>query len=353
LTEQRGSLLEPDPAPDFVPDTASNPWAATAPPIAYSIASLGETRLRESRFRTYGIPLILFVVSLITTTAIGARFMQNFNDGLPAIANDGDLWPWPWLIADPARFFLGWPFSFSLLAILLVHEFGHYIACRYHGIRATLPWVLPAPSLSGTAGAIIQIRGRIHNRQALMDVGAYGPIVGYLASLPFLVLGLILSRPASAARPSSSLIEFGQPLTLNLLHKAVALLRPGTPGFDHALHHPILIAGWIGLFVTSLNLIPGGQLDGGHILYALSPQVHRWTTRLLPIALLICGIFFWIGWILWGLILFIPAMRHPNVPIDAPLDRKRLLLSLAATLIFLLTCTLAPFKSNGLLHFLR
>ena len=305
---------------------------------------------RQSYFREYGVPLILLTVSLVTTTAIGARFMQNFTDGLPAIASDGDLWPWPWLIARPERFLLGWPFSLSLLAILLAHEFGHYIACRHHGIHATLPWVLPAPSLSGTAGAVIQIRSAIPNRQALMDVGVYGPIAGYLASLPVLTLGLMLSR-SPAGPPKPSLIEFGKPLTLDLLHGILGRFHSGAPAFDQALRHPVLIAGWIGLFVTALNLIPGGQLDGGHILYALSPQVHRWTTRLLPLALLACGLFFWIGWLLWGLILLIPAMRHPRVPIEGPLHRGQLLLSLVALLLFFLTCSIEPFKGSSLLHY--
>ena len=338
MTEQQRSLLAPEALVEFAVQKASPALPTRSPSI----------------FRTYGIPVILFVISLVTTTAIGARFMQNFNDGLPAVAQDGDLWPWPWLIAHPDRFLLGWSFSLSLLAILLAHEFGHYLACRYHGIRATLPWVLPAPTLSGTAGAIIQLRSPIPNRKALMDVGAYGPIAGYLVALPILIVGLLLSRdPAGAEELPPSIIQFGQPMTLNLLQGFVARLHLGTPAFAHSLHHPVLIAGWVGLFITALNLIPGGQLDGGHILYALSPRIHRWTSRLLPIALLVCGFFFWIGWFLWALILLIPAMRHPQVPAGDPLDRKRLILSIAALAIFVLTCAAEPFLGGGLLHYLR
>ena len=129
-------------------------------------------------FRDYCLPAILLGASLVTTTANGARFMQNFLDGMPPVVRDSDLWPWPWLIQNPDLWFTGLAFSIALLGILLVHEFGHYFACRAHRIKATLPWVLPAPTLSGTAGAVIQIRSRIPSKDALMDVGIYGPLAG-------------------------------------------------------------------------------------------------------------------------------------------------------------------------------
>jgi membrane-associated protease RseP (regulator of RpoE activity) len=247
-----------------------------------------------------GVPALLLSASIVTTTGVGARFMQNFLDGSASVVADGDLWPWPWLLEQPGRFLLGWPFSLTLLSILLVHEFGHYIACRIHGIRATLPWVLPAPTLSGTAGAVIQIRSRIPNRHALMDVGAYGPLAGYLASLIAVAIGLLLSHPVapnSPHVPASATIGFATPLTLTLVHHLLSYFRPDIPTFQIATHHPVLIAGWIGLFITSLNLIPAGQLDGGHILYAIFPRVHRSLTYVLPAALLVAGVFCWIGWI--------------------------------------------------------
>jgi membrane-associated protease RseP (regulator of RpoE activity) len=299
--------------------------------------------------------MLLLAMSVVTTTAIGARFMQNFQDGLPAIAVDSDLWPWPWLFAQPSRFQLGWPFSFALLGILLTHEFGHYIACRVHGIRTTLPLVLPAPTLSGTAGAVIQIRTRVPSRRKLMDVGIYGPIAGYLASILAVSIGLLLSRssPVHATSHPSEIIVFGQPLTLRLIHELLHRLQSGVPPLDATIWHPVLIAGWVGLFITALNLIPGGQLDGGHILYALSPQWHKRITRILPAALLLCGLFFWIGWILWGLLLLVPAMRHPRVPIEEPLDGKRILLGWIALAIFLLTFSAQPFLGSSALHYLH
>ncbi|WP_263351837.1 site-2 protease family protein [Acidicapsa acidisoli] len=308
-----------------------------------------------SCWREYGLPAVLLAVSVVTTTAIGARFMQNFLDGLPTVVNEGDLWPWPWLIEHPSRFLLGWPFSSALLAILLAHEFGHYFACRAHGIRATLPWVLPAPTLSGTAGAVIQIRSRIPNRRALMDVGVSGPLIGYCASLVVIAIGFLLSRtaPMPPSAQAAPIIGFGNSLTLNVVHSALARFYPATPSFELALRHPVLVAGWVGLFITSLNLIPGGQLDGGHILYAISPRLHRGLRFILPIALILAGIFFWIGWVLWGLLLFIPAMRHPRVPTDEPLDRKRILLSAAALCVLALTFSAAPFPGTSILHYIR
>ena len=308
--------------------------------------------LKSHRWREYGIPALLLAASIVTTTAIGARFMQNFLDGQPTVSVEGDLWPWPWLFEDPSRFLLGWPFSLALLAILLTHEFGHYFACRAHGIPSTLPWVLPAPTLSGTVGAVIQLKGRIPDRLALMDIGAYGPLAGYLASLIVIAIGFLRSH-FPAIVPAHALIGFSSPLTMTLVHSALVPLRAGTPAFSQSLSHPVLVAGWVGLFITSLNLIPAGQLDGGHILYALSPKLHRILTWLLPAMLLIGGIFFWIGWLLWGLLLLIPVMRrHPYVSIALPLDRKRLWLSISAVAILLLTFSAAPFPGTSLLHYL-
>ena len=309
---------------------------------------------QPSRWREYALPALLLIVSLVTTTAIGARYMQNFLDGLPTIASDADLWPWPWLVANPARFLLGIPFSASLMGILLAHEFGHYFACRAHGIRCTLPWVLPAPTLSGTAGAVIQIRGQIPNRPALMDVGAYGPIAGYVVSLLVLAKGFQLSGLASLdALSPQQVIHFGQPLTLPLVHGLLTHFIPGAPTFEIANRHPVLIAGWIGLFITALNLLPGGQLDGGHILYAISPRIHRTVTRLLPYVLILAGIVSWLGWIVWAAILFIPAMRHPRVPVQEELRGPHYLLCAVTLAIFVLSFAAQPFAGNSLLHYLH
>jgi membrane-associated protease RseP (regulator of RpoE activity) len=307
----------------------------------------------RSIFREYCLPALLLAASVLTTTANGARFMQNFSEGMPPVVRDVDLWPWAWLADHPQLFVTGFAFSLSLLGILLVHEFGHYFACRAHRIRATLPWVLPAPTLSGTIGAVIRIRSRIPSRDALMDVGIYGPLAGYVASLLAVTVGFVLSSP-TPVNATAVIVRFGgQPLTIRLVHAVLVHWIPALPTFDHIAPHPVLLAGWIGLFITSLNLIPGGQLDGGHLLYAISPRLHRIVTNLLPFVLVLFGVRLWIGWILWGFFLLIPAMRHPRVPVYARLSRGRALLGLAGLAIFLLTFTPTPFSHASLLHFLN
>lgn len=299
---------------------------------------------------------MLLGASVVTTTANGARYMQNFVEGLPPVVRDSDLWPWPWLSLHPELFVTGIAFSFTLLGILLIHEFGHYFACRAHRIKATLPWVLPAPTLSGTAGAVIQIRSQIPSRDALMDVGIYGPLAGYIASAVAVAVGFLLSvlAPAAAsAAPAApaAIVRFGgQPLTIRLLHALLLHWDPMTPAFDRIAPHPVLVAGWIGLFITSLNLIPGGQLDGGHILYSISPRLHRVMTNCLPFVLFLAGAVYWVGWIFWGVFLMIPAMRHPKVPQNVELSRGRVVLGVVGLAVFLLTFTPAPFYDGSLMH---
>ena len=184
-----------------------------------------------------------------------------------------------------------------------------------------------------------------------MDVGIYGPVAGYLASLLAVAAGFVLSGTAPA-NATAVMVRFGgQPLTIRLVHAVLLHWNPALPTFDRIAPHPVLVAGWIGLFITALNLIPGGQLDGGHLLYAISPRLHRYATNLLPFVLVILGVYFWIGWILWGLFLLIPAMRHPRVPLHARLSRGRALLGLAGLATLLLTFTPTPFSHASLLYF--
>ena len=307
----------------------------------------------RSLFREYGLPALLLAASFVTTTVNGARFMQNFLEGLPPVVRDSDIWPWGWLWRHPGLFAGGFAYSLTLLGILLIHEFGHYSACLVHRIRATLPWVLPAPTLSGTFGAVIRIRSRIPSRDALMDVGIYGPLAGYVASALAVAVGLVLSVLKPDGAPESLVRFGGDPLTIQLLHHLLAHWDPSIPSFNQASPHPVLVAGWIGLFITALNLIPGGQLDGGHILYALSPRLHRVLTNLLPFLLFLAGAVYWVGWIFWGLFLLIPALRHPKVPIDTDLSPSRVVLGLLGIALFVLTFTPTPFYDNSLLQLLN
>jgi membrane-associated protease RseP (regulator of RpoE activity) len=272
---------------------------------------------------------------------------------MPPVVRDSDLWPWGWLAGHPSLFVTGWTFSLALLGILLIHEFGHYFACRAHRISATLPWVLPAPTLSGTVGAVIRLRSRFPSRDALMDVGIYGPLAGYIASSVAVAVGFALSFHSAAIAPAAIVVFGGEPLTIRLLHALLEHWDPSIPAFGRIASHPVLVAGWIGLFITSLNLIPGGQLDGGHILYAISPRLHRAFTVCLPFVLFIAGVLYWVGWILWGLFLLIPAMRHPKIPLESGLSRGRLVLGVIGIAVFLLTFTPTPFADSSLLHFLH
>lgn len=325
-------------------------WQASLRGLDFIHCFLARNSLRAF-IRQYGLPLLLFAVTVVTTTANGARFMQNFHEGLPPVVHDSDLWPWPWLASHPNLFSTGLAFSATLLGILLVHEFGHYYACRRHRIRCTLPWVLPAPTLSGTAGAIIKISTRIPTRNALLDVGIYGPLPGFIASVIAIAVGFALS--VDAPIPQHGLRFGGQPLCFRIVHAVLSRWYPHLPAFNHLAPHPVLVAGWIGIFITSLNLIPGGQLDGGHILYSISPRLHRAMTNILPVFLFVAGIFYWVGWLLWGAFLLIPAMRHPRVLNGEPLTKGRKLLALAGLLMLALTFTLTPFYDNSLLHFFR
>jgi len=307
----------------------------------------------RSQLREYGLPVLLLAASLVTTTANGARFMHNFVRGMPPVVHDTDLWPWEWLHRHPSLFVTGFAYSLTLLGILLIHEFGHYTACRAHRIISTLPFVIPAPTLSGTAGAVIRIRSFIPNRDALMDVGIFGPLAGYIASVFAVAVGFLLSVPKAAGAPGAIVRFGGEPLTIRLLHALLLRWNPDLPTFDNLAPHPILLAGWIGLFITALNLIPGGQLDGGHVLYALSPRLHRISTNVLPFVLFIAGTFYWIGWILWGIFLLIPALRHPKVPVDTQLSPSRAFLGAVGAALILLTFTPTPFHGNSLMDFLR
>jgi membrane-associated protease RseP (regulator of RpoE activity) len=278
--------------------------------------------------------------------------MLNFRLGQPPLASEDDLFPLLWIRKHLCLLGSGWSFSVALLGILLAHEAGHYIFCLRHRIRASWPYVLPAPTLSGTAGAVIRIHSQIPSRRALMEVGIAGPIAGYVVALFTTVLGLLLSRPATADS-ALPLVQFRQPLTISLLDWALRACFPTVPALNNIVPHPVLIASWVGLFITSLNLIPAGQLDGGHILYAISQRWHRWLTYVVPGVLLVMGLTMWTGWVLWGVILLLPAMRHPRVPYFPLMPYNYRWLGLLALAILVLTFLPAPFVGTSVLDLFR
>jgi Zn-dependent protease len=300
-------------------------------------------RREQPALQRIAIPVALFAVTMLTTTAVGMRYMRNFRLGIAPLGTDDDILPYSWVVHHLRDLASGLPFSLTLAGILLAHEFGHYFACRRYGVRSTLPYMLPAPSLSGTFGAVIRLQSVIRSRAALIVIGASGPIAGFVVALATVVLGLALST--YAATPLIHNVQ--SPLAIVLLHH---LLRgPLSAGpLAQIVPHPVLIASWIGLLITALNLIPAGQLDGGHILYAISPAVHRWTSRVVVAALFLLGVFSWTGWFLWGIILLTPGMRHPRVPDPLPLGQGLAALAPVCLVLFVLTGTFAPFKGYGL-----
>ena len=282
------------------------------------------------------IQATLFLLALLSATRYGMRYMFNFQHGRFPVSSEADVIPWPWIFSNLPHFALGLPFSVTLLAILLTHEFGHYFSCRRYGIRASVPYLLPAPSLGGTAGAIILLKSSVKSRAALISIGAIGPIAGFLVAIATTCIGLILSKPV-AIEPQK-LVDFQSPLIFKFL---AALLH--VPLGRPLLWHPILIASWIGILLTSLNLLPAGQLDGGHILYALSPRLHRIATYTVIAALIYLGIEHWMGWLAWAAFLCLSGMRHPTVKDTRPIPPRLLALVLLAIIVLLLTAMPEPF----------
>ena len=185
------------------------------------------------------------------------------------------------------------------MTILLSHEFSHYFASKNHGVQATLPYFIPAPPILspiGTFGAFIKMKTPIITRKALIDIGASGPLIGFIVSVMACVIGLNMSAVVVMRKAPGTLI-FGDSLPFSFLTGITMGVAPA--GHDILLH-PVAFAGWIGLFVTSMNLIPVGQLDGGHIAYALLGEKHKRFSFVLVVLMAVLGLFFWEGWIIWS-----------------------------------------------------
>ena len=286
--------------------------------------------------------VLLLLLTILSTTIVGSRMEFNFSHDLPAfdIGRDLDVFLTFW--RHPAALLGGLPFSLTLITILLAHEFGHYLACVYYGVDATLPFFIPFPSPIGTMGAFIRIKSAIYSKRVLFDVGIAGPIAGFIFLLPALSVGLAFSKIVPGINHEGSL-TFGMPPVLWLLER---IIFPGVLPADIYLH-PVARAGWVGVFATALNLLPVGQLDGGHILYALSGDKHRWISRIFIALLIPAGLFFWEGWLMWAVLLFFFARRHPAIYDLSALGRERVRLGLLALAMFLLCFMLAPIGNSS------
>ena len=288
---------------------------------------------------------LLLLLTLSTSLAAGTQFAAAFRNDQAASVEE-------WLKAltlfykHPAGLADGLPFALTLLTILLAHELGHYFACRYHHIRSSYPFFIPFPSLIGTFGAFILLRSPIRTRRALFDVGASGPLVGFAFAIPPLIYGVVHAKfvPAIADAQQAAYI-FGTPLAL----RALALLfHPGVPA-NHLLLHPVGRAAWVGLLATALNLLPAGQLDGGHILRSVSLRLHRFSSLGLPIGLFALGVILnWWVWYVWGgILLAIRFLRVPPIYDDEPLDLGRRVSAVLTVLILVLTFMAAPLVQTG------
>ena len=310
------------------------------------IHSVPLQRTRE-RYWLYGL---LFFMTLVTATAVGAAMQMDFDRNLPfSIENSLPIYRHLW--RHPAGFLMGLPFSLTLLIILLAHEFGHYLAAMHHGVDASLPYFMPSPFL-GTFGAFIRVRSPIFSKRALFDIGVSGPLAGFVFLAPALAVGLAFSKVIPGIAHQGN-VEFGIPGLEWLLRQAIF---PGVPSADIYLH-PIARAAWVGMLATALNLLPIGQLDGGHILYSFFPQRHRTVSKILCLILLPLGVldylglpsqYMWRAWTVWGLVLLWLGRRHPVVHDTAELTPGRRRLGWLAFLIFLLCFTLVPIREGGL-----
>jgi membrane-associated protease RseP (regulator of RpoE activity) len=316
-----GAPLDPFDRPpgEALPDGPFPPWEPPPYPPHPREVIVAPPPRPERRW----INVLLLLATIVTTTVAGA-FLAGAD-----------------VLAEPMLLWRGIPFSASLLLILGVHESAHYILSRRHGLSVTLPYFIPAPSMIGTMGAVIRIKSHIGSRRALLDVGVSGPLAGFVVALPVTAVGLAMSQVKPLAELGEEGINLGSSLLFALLARLFA--PPEGPGLSLVLH-PVAFAGWVGLLVTAMNLLPVGQLDGGHIVRALFGRRQQAISKVALAALVPLG-FLWEGWFVWAVVLLIMGWRHPPVFDDhVPLDRRRLILGWVALAVLALTFTPAPFS---------
>lgn len=333
----------PDPLSSSSPEFAAG--VASPEPQAYKVIVVHPPRDR------YWLHALLLLATVFTTLIVGAGMQYSFANNLSFDSADNDavlsFFPVEWIMHHPARLALGIPFSLTLLLILLSHEMGHYLYCRRYRVWATLPFFIPFPNLAGTLGAFIRIRSAIHSRAALFDIGIAGPIAGFIPAVAALFVGLRLSKPIVTGLHLSP--EIGHPLIFSAAQKVLAIAGHAPVNLlplEGVYLHPIAFAAWVGMVVTSLNLLPGGQLDGGHIIYAVFPRAHRWIT-LLTVGILIPLGLRSVGWWIWSAVLLATGWQHPTVPAEPALDGKRNALALLVVILLVLSITPVPVHGFG------
>jgi membrane-associated protease RseP (regulator of RpoE activity) len=326
---------------DSLPDSASTvgstgtAWRETPAARFYSVQAP-----RRLSARSLAISCGLFLLTLCTCLVAGVQFAAAYAHN-QAVSWDDFVRAYTLVYRNPLGLVAGLPFALTLMTILLAHELGHFFACRHHRINASYPFFLPFPTLIGTLGAFILIRSPIRTKRALFDVGASGPLVGFVVAMPALIFGIVHGKFVPGLAGPHAEFVLGTPL---IVHFLATVLHPGAAA-SNLLLHPIGRAAWVGLFATSLNLLPAAQLDGGHILRSLSPRAHRYSSLLLPLGLILLGYFhFWMGWYIWGtLLLGIRFFRALPIYYPEPLDTDRRAAALLTLLIFILCFMPAPF----------
>lgn len=303
----------------------------------------GDVPRRTSPWKTVRLWLhvLLLAGTFVTTTVFGFAAAESFEAGIPLNVD--------WLFDGYIRLAHGDPhllaglwFSAPLMLILLAHESGHYIACKAWGVDASLPYFLPSPLLLGTFGAFIRIRTPIYTRRILFDIGASGPFAGFVVLLPFLLAGIRLSHVNHLVGTPPEALRFGTPLLMQLAER----LHFGAVNIQDIRLHPMALAAWAGLLATAMNLLPMGQLDGGHILYsALGERYHRLIATAAIGGLVLLG-FVYRAWWGWAVVMFLLGRRHPLVYDQTPLRGWRLALSGAALLLLLLSLAVVPVSTR-------
>jgi membrane-associated protease RseP (regulator of RpoE activity) len=308
----------------------------------------GSNDIAQRRRRLPWLNGVLFLATIGTTVLSGAGFAGYSADGIPGL-----------LLA-------GLSYSTAILAILLAHEMGHYLQARAWRVDSTLPYFIPMPSSFGTLGALIRLRSPIPSRDAVLDIGAGGPIAGALVAVPLYAWGLAHSEVRAVGEMAvgntgsiwsiaQALLQgetlswggdtmvFGDSLLTYGLQRLV--IGPLAPGYD-VFVHPVALAAWLGLFVTTLNLIPIGQLDGGHVTYAwLGERGALRLSGLVSWALFAAGIFVSLNWLVWWLLTrLVIGLRHPPAIVDEPITGGRRAVAVASMLLFLLTFVAVPIR---------
>ena len=333
--------------PEFLPPVSSSSTTDYYRPVEVFVVQPPKQR--------YWLHIVLLLATIFTTLVVGARMEFNFQHNQPPFYSSDDslsgVFPLTWALQS-SHILLGIPFCSTLILFFLAHEMGHYLCCRYCGVNATLPFFIPFPTFFGTMGAVILIRSPIRSRAALFDIGIAGPIAGFAVATILMLLALPFSKLLPAG--TSSEIQFGYPLVFRLAWLALPLPPVhGAIGWQAVNLHPVAIAAWIGMFATSLNLLPGGQLDGGHIIFSLAPRAHKTVSRLTILALIPMALYFWAGWLIWAVLLRISGMRHPMVAEWPGVTGVRRWIAGFGLVMLILTLAPAPFAHSSLLQVLR